>query len=312
MSGAIEARVGAFFTPGRFLALATVINMLNYLDRGIIPGAFENVGHFITQELHVHKTDVYIGGLQVRDRCCPGGPVCWPRWREAARCASPGAIVCAAGVCGWVGRRRPVLVCLAPDGAAVSASVRVNACGAVVAKRIVNLLPPPYTHTFDALVCPASHALGSLAWECGCRAARVRERACLRLVSRPYPVPFAVVVHCRLRSCQRSVWAPGALLPAVQAHDCRPLVGVWRMWWGGRGWEWRSAAFWCTLKCPPPPLPPPTPFPQLVHVPAAPAARRSAHCAGVGRVTGCARQQDCCAQVVLRVSIADCFPGGPL
>jgi hypothetical protein len=56
--------VGEYFSRGRLLVLFTCINMLNYLDRGIIPGASNQVGSFITSQLHVTGTDAYIGALQ--------------------------------------------------------------------------------------------------------------------------------------------------------------------------------------------------------------------------------------------------------
>ena len=57
-------RLGLPSSRGRLLALFTCINMLNYLDRGIIPGANTQVGAFITDHLHVTGTDAYIGALQ--------------------------------------------------------------------------------------------------------------------------------------------------------------------------------------------------------------------------------------------------------
>ncbi|RYG41455.1 hypothetical protein EON68_03070, partial [archaeon] len=42
----------------------SAVNILNYMDRGIVPGAFQTMGTFIQDDLHVNGTDSYIGGLQ--------------------------------------------------------------------------------------------------------------------------------------------------------------------------------------------------------------------------------------------------------
>lgn len=84
--------IARFFTPRAMLVLFTCINLVNYLDRGIVPvrmcgapwlpclsriptpacmlctslpqGEPKQVGAFIQSSLHVNSTDVEIGALQ--------------------------------------------------------------------------------------------------------------------------------------------------------------------------------------------------------------------------------------------------------
>jgi MFS family permease len=51
-------------SPVFLLSLLTLVNVLNYVDRGIVPGAFDSLGAFIRADLGVVSTDVQIGMLQ--------------------------------------------------------------------------------------------------------------------------------------------------------------------------------------------------------------------------------------------------------
>ncbi|CAM9690009.1 unnamed protein product [Pylaiella littoralis] len=48
----------------RLFTLFAVVNLLNYLDRGVIPGGSEEYDAFIQQRLHTQEPDVYLGILQ--------------------------------------------------------------------------------------------------------------------------------------------------------------------------------------------------------------------------------------------------------
>jgi hypothetical protein len=50
--------------PAAMLALFTVVNILNYVDRGIVPGAFGPLGDYIRADIHQNDTDTYTGILQ--------------------------------------------------------------------------------------------------------------------------------------------------------------------------------------------------------------------------------------------------------
>lgn len=54
----------AFFTPGRMLTLFTVVNILNYVDRYIVPGAVADIKNFIQDDLGKSNVDTEIGVLQ--------------------------------------------------------------------------------------------------------------------------------------------------------------------------------------------------------------------------------------------------------
>ena len=51
-------------TPGLIVAVFSAVNVLNFVDRGIVPGAFDSIGAFIRADLRVASTDFYIGVLQ--------------------------------------------------------------------------------------------------------------------------------------------------------------------------------------------------------------------------------------------------------
>jgi len=57
-------RAAARLPPAALLAIFTFINVLNYLDRGLIPGMFDDVGAFIRADLNVSSDDVQLGLLQ--------------------------------------------------------------------------------------------------------------------------------------------------------------------------------------------------------------------------------------------------------
>eukprot|EP01138_Halocafeteria_seosinensis_P015810 gb/GECG01016135.1/.p1 GENE.gb/GECG01016135.1/~~gb/GECG01016135.1/.p1 ORF type:complete len:581 (+),score=35.98 gb/GECG01016135.1/:1-1743(+) len=54
----------AFFTPGRMVVLFTIINIINYMDRFIAPGAVTYIKRFISDELHEENVDAQFGVLQ--------------------------------------------------------------------------------------------------------------------------------------------------------------------------------------------------------------------------------------------------------
>ena len=51
-------------TPLTLVSIFTLVNLFNYIDRGIVPGAFESLGTWIRGDLDVLSTDVQIGLLQ--------------------------------------------------------------------------------------------------------------------------------------------------------------------------------------------------------------------------------------------------------
>jgi MFS family permease len=51
-------------TPSFMVSVFTLVNILNYVDRGVIPGAYESLGRFIRADLQVTSTDFYVGVLQ--------------------------------------------------------------------------------------------------------------------------------------------------------------------------------------------------------------------------------------------------------
>jgi len=59
----LRARVAAL-SPGALVAIFTLVNLFNYIDRGIVPGAFESLGAWIREDLGVLSTDLQIGLLQ--------------------------------------------------------------------------------------------------------------------------------------------------------------------------------------------------------------------------------------------------------
>ena len=54
----------ASLSPTVPLILLTLVNVINYVDRGIVPGAFDSLGVFIRADLGVVSTDVQVGMLQ--------------------------------------------------------------------------------------------------------------------------------------------------------------------------------------------------------------------------------------------------------
>ena len=54
----------ASLSPAALLTILTLVNILNYVDRGIVPGAFESIGGFIRADLGVLSTDFQVGLLQ--------------------------------------------------------------------------------------------------------------------------------------------------------------------------------------------------------------------------------------------------------
>ena len=54
-----------FFFEKRFVFAALIVtNLLNYADRGIIPGATNEFNSFIDDSLHQSSTDIFLGVLQ--------------------------------------------------------------------------------------------------------------------------------------------------------------------------------------------------------------------------------------------------------
>lgn len=53
-----------YLKPTFLFSLISVVNLLNYIDRGIIPGASIEINDFIQKDIHTDKPDVYLGLLQ--------------------------------------------------------------------------------------------------------------------------------------------------------------------------------------------------------------------------------------------------------
>lgn len=51
-------------SPGAMTTIFTLVNVLNYMDRGVVPGSFNSLGVFIRFEIGDAKTDFSIGLLQ--------------------------------------------------------------------------------------------------------------------------------------------------------------------------------------------------------------------------------------------------------
>ena len=56
--------LAAHLPPVLILVLFCAINCLNYVDRGIIPGAFDNLGRWMRVQLATDNADAYLGYLQ--------------------------------------------------------------------------------------------------------------------------------------------------------------------------------------------------------------------------------------------------------
>jgi MFS transporter, Spinster family, sphingosine-1-phosphate transporter len=52
------------WTPRSLLWIFTLVNFVNYLDRGIVPGAYNSISAFITETTGNTKTDALLGILQ--------------------------------------------------------------------------------------------------------------------------------------------------------------------------------------------------------------------------------------------------------
>lgn len=53
-----------YLQPVFLFSLISAVNLLNYIDRGIIPGATIEINDFIQSDLDTDKPDVYLGLLQ--------------------------------------------------------------------------------------------------------------------------------------------------------------------------------------------------------------------------------------------------------
>jgi hypothetical protein len=75
--GTRDPRLGnsCFSVEGAFLFLFA-INLLNYVDRGIIPGAAEEFEAFISDAIDTARPNLYLGLLQVRDEMPCATVVC--------------------------------------------------------------------------------------------------------------------------------------------------------------------------------------------------------------------------------------------
>ncbi len=51
-------------SPAVIVAIFTLVNLFNYVDRGIVPGAFDSLGEWIRDDLGVPGSDLQIGLLQ--------------------------------------------------------------------------------------------------------------------------------------------------------------------------------------------------------------------------------------------------------
>lgn len=53
-----------YLKPTFLFTLISIVNLLNYIDRGIIPGASIEINDFIQKDVDTDKPDVYLGLLQ--------------------------------------------------------------------------------------------------------------------------------------------------------------------------------------------------------------------------------------------------------
>ena len=58
------AKWAASWTPFSLLWVFCLINFWNFVDRGIVPGAFNSIGAFISETTHSSQTDTLIGVVQ--------------------------------------------------------------------------------------------------------------------------------------------------------------------------------------------------------------------------------------------------------
>lgn len=50
-----------FDSAGFYIIILTIINLMNFMDRGIIPGATEEFTHFIDNTINTNTPSLYIG-----------------------------------------------------------------------------------------------------------------------------------------------------------------------------------------------------------------------------------------------------------
>lgn len=60
----LHHRPAWYLEPTFLFSLISVVNLLNYIDRGIIPGASIEINDFIQKDINTDKPDVYLGLLQ--------------------------------------------------------------------------------------------------------------------------------------------------------------------------------------------------------------------------------------------------------
>lgn len=54
----------ASWSPAQLLWVFTLVNFINYVDRGIVPGAYNSISAFITETTGSSQTDTLLGVLQ--------------------------------------------------------------------------------------------------------------------------------------------------------------------------------------------------------------------------------------------------------
>ena len=87
-------------TPAFMVSVFSLINILNFVDRGIVPGAFESIGAFIRADLGVCTTDFYIGVLQ--STYIVGFALACVTFGHATHYVDPFKLICL-GLAIWVG-----------------------------------------------------------------------------------------------------------------------------------------------------------------------------------------------------------------
>jgi MFS transporter, Spinster family, sphingosine-1-phosphate transporter len=87
-----------FDSPGFYIAILSIINLMSFMDRGIIPGATDEFTHFIDNTIHTNTPSLYIGLLQ--SSFIIGISLSSPIFASLAHTRSPFLLV-AWGMLGW-------------------------------------------------------------------------------------------------------------------------------------------------------------------------------------------------------------------
>jgi MFS family permease len=87
-----------FDSPGFYIAILSIINLMSFMDRGIIPGATDEFTNFIDKSIHTNTPSLYIGLLQ--SSFIIGISLSSPIFASLAHTRSPFLLV-AWGMLGW-------------------------------------------------------------------------------------------------------------------------------------------------------------------------------------------------------------------